>query len=118
MATSLLYLGSYFILVTAGSGGIYIYSCYSYYSCCGVIRAAIKVTSSTVIGITCSAAIKIAGGISRTASGIGRTASKISGGFYRYCYGLSRDTPVTPYTRLPISTATFITPDLQYPQYP
>ena len=28
------------------------------------------------------------------------------------------DTPVTPYTRLPISTATFITPDLQYPQYP
>ena len=34
----------------------------------------------------------------------------------QYC--VSRDTPVTPYTRLPISTATFTTPDLQRLQYP
>ena len=78
MATSLLYLGPYLgpysILVTAGSGGVYIYS---YCGCCGCYRvagAAIKVTSSTAIGTTYSTAVRIAGGISKT-------ASRISGGY-------------------------------------
>ena len=75
MATSLLYLrfclGPYSILVTAGSGGVYIYSCCSYYSCYRVAGAAIRVTSSTAIGTTCSTAVKIAGGIGGAASGIG-----------------------------------------------
>ena len=75
MATSLLYLGPclgpYSILITAGSGGVYIYSYYSYYSCCGVAGAAIKITSSTAIGTTYNTAVGIASKIGGTASGIG-----------------------------------------------
>ena len=74
MATSLLYLGPclgpYSILVTAGSGSVCVCSycsCYGYY---GVIGAAIKVTSNTAIGTTCSTAIKIASGISKAANRI------------------------------------------------
>ena len=65
MATSLLYLGLCLgpcsILVMAGSGGVYVYSC-----CCGCYRvagAAIGVASSVAIGTTCGAAVGIAGGI-------------------------------------------------------
>ena len=76
MATSLLYLGlclgPYSILVTAGSGGIYIYSCCSCYSCCRVAGAAIKVASSTAIRTTYSAAVEIASRIGGAASRIGR----------------------------------------------
>ena len=73
MATSLLYLGPYLglysILVTAGLGGVCIYSCYySYYRVAG---AAIKVTSNIAIRTTCSIAVKI--------------ASRISKAFYRCC---------------------------------
>ena len=72
MATSLLYLGHYLglclgpysILGTAGSGGVYICSCFSCYSCYRVAGAAIKVASSAVIGTTCGTAVKIASGIS------------------------------------------------------
>ena len=84
MATSLLYLspclGPYSILVTVGSGGVCIYSCCSYYSCYGVAGAAIKVASGAAIGTTYSAAVGIT-------SGIGRTASGISGGSCRDSYG-------------------------------
>ena len=75
MATFLLYLspclGSYSILVTAGLGGVYIYSCCSCCGCCGVAGAAIKVVSSTAIRTTCSAAVGIASGIGKATSGIG-----------------------------------------------
>ena len=68
MATSLLYLGPclgpYSILVTASSGGVYIYNCYIRCGCYRVAGAAIKVASSTAIGTTYSTAVKIAGGIS------------------------------------------------------
>jgi hypothetical protein len=67
MATSLLYLGPclgpYSILVTAGLGGIYIYSCYSCYGCYRVAGAAIRVAGGIAIEITYSAAVGIAGGI-------------------------------------------------------
>ena len=66
------YLGLYSILVTAGSGGIYICSCYSYYGCYRVAGAAIKVASNTVIRTTCSIAVGIASGISGAASRISR----------------------------------------------
>ena len=83
MATSLLYLGLclgfYSILVTAGSGGVYIYSYCSYYGCYRVAGAAIKVASSTAIRTTYSTAIKIA-------SRIGGAASRIGGGSYRDSY--------------------------------
>ena len=68
MATSLLYLGPYSILVTAGLGGVCVYTCCS---CCGVAGAAIKAASSAVIGTICGAAVRIAGGI--------------GGGSYRAC---------------------------------
>ena len=68
IATSLLYLspclGPYSILVTAGSGGVYIYSCCSYCSYYRVAGAAIKVASNAAIGTTYSTAVKIASGIS------------------------------------------------------
>ena len=77
MATFLLYLGPHLglcsVLVTAGSGGVYIYSCCSCYSCCGVAGAVIRVASGTVIGITCSTAVGIAG--------------RIGGAFYRASCG-------------------------------
>ena len=73
-------LGSYSILVTASLGGVYIYSCCSYYNYYKIAGAAIRVTSGTVIKTTYSTAIKIAGEISGTASGI----SKV---FYRRCCG-------------------------------
>ena len=90
MATFLLYLGPClgpcFILVTAGSGGVYICSCCSCCSCCGVVGAVIRVASGVAIGTTYGAAVRIAGGISKAASGI-------SGAFYRaFCgafYGAS-----------------------------
>ena len=76
MATSLLYLGLclglYFILVMAGLGGVYIYSCCSCCSCYRVVGVVIKVTSSAAIEITCSTAVGIAGGISKIASRISR----------------------------------------------
>ena len=68
------YLGPYSILVTAGLGGIYIYSYCSYYGCYRVVKAVIKITSGTAIRITCNIAVKIA-------SGIGEVANKISRGF-------------------------------------
>ena len=75
MATSLLYLGPYLglysILVTASSGGVYMCSCCSYYSCCGVAGAAIKVAGGTVIGIIYGIAVRIASGIGGAAGGIG-----------------------------------------------
>ena len=80
MATFLLYLGLYSILVTASLGGVYIYSCCSYCGCCRVVGVAIKVASSVVIGTTYGTAVKIA-------SGIGGAASGISGGFYKDYYG-------------------------------
>ena len=64
------YLSPYSILVTASSGGVYIYSCCSCCGCYKVAGAAIKVTGGTAIKITCSTAVKIAGGISKAASGI------------------------------------------------
>ena len=74
MATSLLYLGPCLgpcsTLVTAGSGGVYICSCCSCYSYCGVARAAIRVASGAAIRTTCSAAVGIASGIGGAASGI------------------------------------------------
>ena len=55
MATFLPYLGPclgfYSILVTASSGGVCVCSCYSYYGCCGVAGAAIRVTSGAASGI-------------------------------------------------------------------
>ena len=73
------YLGLCFILVIAGLGGVYIYSCCGCCNCCRVAGAAIKVTGGAAIGITYSTAVKIAGGISGTANGISRA-------FYRhYC---------------------------------
>ena len=84
MATSLLYLGPcpglYSILVTAGSGGVYIYNCCSYYSCCRVADAAIRVAGGAVIGTTYSAAVGIAGGIS------GAVYRGSCRGFYRGFY--------------------------------
>ena len=78
MATSLLYLGlclsPYSILVTAGLGGVYIYSCCSCYSCCRVAKAAIRVASGAAIGITCSTVIEIAS----------RISGGFCGGFYTY----------------------------------
>ena len=71
---SLLYLGPclgpYSTLVTAGSGGVCICSCYGCCGCCGVAGAAIEVTSGAAIRTTCSAAVKIAGEISRVAGEI------------------------------------------------
>ena len=76
MATFLLYLGPYLgpysILVTAGSGGVYIYSCCSYCGCYRVAGAAIKVAGGTTIRITYSIVVGIASGIGEAASGIGR----------------------------------------------
>ena len=76
MATSLLYLspclGPYFILVTAGSGGVCVCSYCSCCSCYGVTRAAIEIAGNTAIGTTYSAAIKMASGINRTANRISR----------------------------------------------
>ena len=66
------YLGSYSILVTAGLGGVYIYSCYSYCGCCGVAGAAIRVAGGIAIRITCNTAVKIVSGIGGAASGINR----------------------------------------------
>ena len=75
MATFLLYLGlclgPYSILVTAGLGGVYIYSCCSYYGCYRVTGAVIRVASGTVIRTTYGVAVRIASGISKAASGIG-----------------------------------------------
>ena len=72
MATSLLYLslylGPYFILVTAGSGGVYVCSCYSCCGCCGVAGAVIRVASGAAIRTTCGTAVGI--------------ASRIGGAFY------------------------------------
>ena len=86
MATSLLYLGlclgPYSILVTASSGGVYMYSYCSDCGCYRVAGAAIKVASSTAIGTTYGTAVKIA-------SGIGRAASEISRAFYRASYRAS-----------------------------
>ena len=69
MATSLLYLGPCLgpcsILVTAGLGGVYICSCCSYYGCCRVAGAVIRVTSGTAIKTTCGTAVGIASGINR-----------------------------------------------------
>ena len=83
MATFLLYLspylGPYSILVTAGSGGVYIYSCCSCCGCYRVAKAAIKVVSGIAIRTTYSTAIKIAGGI-------GGAASRISKSSYRDSY--------------------------------
>ena len=86
------YLGLYFILITASSGGVYIYSCCSrcggsykgcygscYRGCCWaggpgeVVRAAeaaIRVAGSVAIGTTSGAVVRIASGIGRAASGI------------------------------------------------
>ena len=73
------YLGPYSILVTAGLGGVCMYS---YYSCCNCYRvagAAIRVTSGIAIRTTYSIAVKIA-------SKISGTASEINKAFYRrYC---------------------------------
>ena len=63
-------LGPYSILVTAGSGGICIYSYYSCCGCYGVARAVIKITSGVAIRTTYSVAVKIASGISRVVGGI------------------------------------------------
>ena len=75
MATSLLYLGPclgpYSILVTAGSGGVYIYSCCSCYGCYRVAGTAIGVAGGAAIGTTYSTAVGIASGIGGAASGIG-----------------------------------------------
>ena len=74
------YLGLYFTLVTAGSGGVYIYSCCGYCGCYRIVKAPIKVTSSIAIGTTYSVAVRIA-------SRIGGAASGISKGFYGRYYG-------------------------------
>ena len=99
MATSLLYLGPClgpcFILVTAGSGGVCVYSCCSCCSCCGVAEAVIRVAGGTAIGVAGGAVIRVATGavIGTTsgaavgiASGIGRAAGGIGGGSYRACW--------------------------------
>ena len=69
MATSLLYLGLCLglcsILVTASSGGVYVYSCCVHYSCCGVAEAVIGVAGGAAIRTTCGAAVEIASGIGR-----------------------------------------------------
>ena len=75
----MLYLGPYSILVTAGSGGVCVYSYCSYCGCYRVVGVAIKVTNSTAIRTIYSAAVKIA-------SRIGEAASGISGGSYRDYY--------------------------------
>ena len=77
-----LYLGLYFILITASSGGVYIYSCCSYYSCYRVAGAVIKIASSIVIRTTYSTAVEIA-------SKIGEAASKINKAFYKTFYRAS-----------------------------
>ena len=90
MVTSLLYLGSYlglyFILVTAGLGGVYIYSCCSCYSCCGVAGAAIKVAGGIAIRTTYSIAVGIASGISGAASRISRGSYRDSCGGCCWAY--------------------------------
>ena len=72
---SLLYLGSClglcFILVTAGSGGVYICSCCGYCGCYGVAGAAIKVIGGAAIRTTYSATVRIASGIGGAAGEIG-----------------------------------------------
>ena len=79
MATSLLYLGLclglYSILVTASLGGVYMCSYCSCCGCCGVAGAAIEVAGGAVIRITCSTAVRIAGGISRAFYGASCGAS-------------------------------------------
>ena len=90
MATFLLYLGPclglYSILVMAGSGGVYIYSCCSYCGCCGVAEAAIKIAGGVAIGVVSGAAIRTTNSAAvGIASGIGGAASRISGGFCRHC---------------------------------
>ena len=86
MATFLLYLGfclgPCFTLVTAGSGGVYVYSYCSYCGCCGVAEAAIRVTGGTAIGITYNTAVGIAGGIGGAAGGIGMLFTDLA-----YCAG-------------------------------
>ena len=75
-----LYLGPYFILVTAGLGGVCVCS---YCGCCDCYRvagAAIGVTSGTAIGTTYGAAVGIVSRISGTAGGI-------SGAFCGRCCG-------------------------------
>ena len=78
MATFLLYLGPclspYSILVTAGSGGVCVYSCYSCCGCYRVAKAAIRVASSTAIRTTYGAAVGIASGISKAVSRIGENS--------------------------------------------
>ena len=75
------------ILVTAGLGGVYIYSCCSYCGCYRVAGAAIGVASSVAIGTTCSIAVKIASGISGAASRISKGSYKDScEGYYGDCY--------------------------------
>ena len=59
----------------AGLGSIYIYSCCSYYSCCGVVGAAIKIANSTAIRTTCSTAVGIASGINKAFYGASYKAS-------------------------------------------
>ena len=89
MATSLLYLGLYLgpysILITAGSGGVYIYS---YCSCCGcyrVARAAIRVANSTAIRVATGTVIGITSG---TTVGIANRISRGSyGHYYKYYCG-------------------------------
>ena len=79
------YLGSYSILVTAGSGGVYIYSCCSYYSCCRVAGAAIKVTGGAAIGTTYSTTVRIASGIGGAASEIKMSFTDLA--YYASCLG-------------------------------
>ena len=69
-------LSPYSILVTAGSGSVYMYSCCSCYSYYRVAGAVIGVAGGTAIGTTYNAAVGIA-------SGISGAASRISRGFYR-----------------------------------
>ena len=85
------YLGLYSILVTASSGGVYIYSCCSCYGCCRVAKAAIKVTSSTAIGVAGGIAIRVAtsAAIRTTSSAVIKIASGIGGGSCGYYYGNS-----------------------------
>ena len=54
----------------ASSGGVCIYSCCSCYGYYRVTEAAIRVTGGTAIRTTYSAAVGIASGIGRAASGI------------------------------------------------
>ena len=74
-------LGPYSILVTAGLGGVYIYSCCS---CCGGSYKGYYSTLSTAssaIGTTGSAAVEIVGGISRGSYG------DFCGHYCRHYYG-------------------------------